>query len=112
MSAARQTYRDYAVAFWDAMQGGDPARANRQTEAAEVIVARWRNADSLDEFLEPLLVDDLAEVRLAAASQLLGSALSERAVGVLEDLEKPGKGFIAMTARLRLLSWRKEVQRR
>jgi hypothetical protein len=103
-----RTYRGYAQAFWTAIGEGDSELANRQTDAGDAIVAIWREAGTLEEALEPLLDDASAEVRYAAASDLLDSRASKHAMAVLEALQMDPNGLIAPTARLRLMIWRRD----
>ena len=108
LSEARQAYAEHATGYWSEIRNSDSEAANRHTEAGDVIVSAWTGAGRLTELLEPLLQDSSAQVRYASASDLLGTELSDRAIAVLEELQADPKGLVAPTARLRLMTWRRE----
>jgi hypothetical protein len=105
---AREAFRQSAMGYWAEVRAGDAKSADLQTAAGDVIVATWRRDGRLAELLGPLLQDPSQEVRYAAAAHLLGTELTGHAVSVLEALQSDPRGLLASTARLRLMTWRRE----
>jgi hypothetical protein len=110
LEAARIAFRDAAIGYWSQVGRGDPQSADRHTDASDSIVLAWSARSRLTELLLPLLEEDSLEVRYAAASYLLGTPATAPAVAVLEILQEDPKGLIAPTARLRLMTWRRDRQ--
>jgi hypothetical protein len=105
---ARTRFREAALNYRVALSEKDADRANDETATSDNLVKHWADQDKVRDLLELLLNDADPEVRFAAASHLLNHGGEGAAVLVLEELQATPSGLVAPTARLRLLSWRRD----
>ncbi len=101
---ARDDFRTQATAVWASLREGDSAKANANTDEADAQVERWAADGVLLAIVRPLLDDAAPVVRYAAAAGLLGHGIDKDCEQVLEELQSDPKGLIAPTARLLLMT--------
>ena len=104
---SRALFRDLVTQSWAALLDGNTSLANKKSVAGDSLADDWAKAGRIEDLLGPLLDDEAEGVRFAAASHLLTSGLSGRAIEVLLELQSNPRGPVAPVARLRLMLWRK-----
>lgn len=107
----RERFRDLVAAWVSAMNNGTerPGEADRITAKTDATVETWTAAGTAEAVLEPLLTDESAHVRCAAAAYLLRQGTADRASEVLEAIAADDElGLAASTADTVLLVWERE----
>ncbi len=97
-------FRSRAIGYWEAVEVGSSNEASAHTNALEVLVGSW---DDAQEALVWLLRDPDERVRYAAAASL--GPTHRSAAEVLATLAENPTGLIAPTARLLLAQWTKNA---
>jgi uncharacterized phage protein gp47/JayE len=103
LTAAREQFREHVRAEDAILNSAKPsaAKANKHVEATDSLVRQWaKQGDSVVRAaLVPLLDEQEAAVRCAAASYLLRHGASERAIAVLETISSnPEVGLVGSAA--------------
>jgi hypothetical protein len=110
LTAAREEFRRQIKAWEAAMASDDDdvKPANQLTAKTDALVSSWAAAGTVTETLLPLLEDESAHVRCAAATYLLRHDGSERALEVLQAIaDNDDFGSAASTAETALMVWEK-----
>lgn len=106
LAADREAFREHANASGEQIKHGNSDAANDHTEQGDAIVTRCANQDQVHELLLPLLEDPSPDVRFAAAAHLLNHGAADRALPVLEALDRNREGSSGLAARLLVRRWR------
>jgi len=105
--AEEQLFIERAHDSWVAIVDGRGAKvANKMTRANDRVARNWLLTDVGQQRLLSMLDHQNRTVRFAAAAYLLKSAHEQKAIAMLELLEKDPKGLIAPTCRVLLMPYR------